>query len=66
MELVVTSCIGRCPFYGTEQGGLMYCGHPNAKTMEDSYIIHNDDVIPEKCHLRNNSVTVEVNINVSG
>lgn len=53
----ISQCKWACPFYSTEQGGVMYCGHPyfDNKSFFDRYIITNENSIggfPDKCPLK--------------
>ena len=56
----IRKCIRNCPFYKTEQGGVMYCDHPASETMEQSYIIthkNGHDGVPQECPLVDQPVT---------
>ena len=59
----ISRCVD-CPFYSTEQGGLMACANPLVRTMEESYIIDQDNRlgIPVKCPLRKESITITVRL----
>lgn len=62
-ERIVYECINTCPFFETEQGGLMACGHPTAVYPEGVYIISQSDwgSVPEKCPLKTQPVLITLN-----
>jgi len=59
----ITRCIRNCPFYTTGMDG-MECSHPyfNDKEVYANMIITHSDIIPKKCPLKREPLTVTYTI----
>jgi len=42
VEIIITGCENQCPYYGVEQGGVMYCSHSDAPN--SGYIISRPEI----------------------
>jgi hypothetical protein len=70
-EIKVTGCFHSCPFFRTSMDG-MHCGHPHwdDKGAYDNMIISQDNSrngnIPERCPLKEESLTIKYRLDKDG